>query len=139
MIISEFDCDVEHIAGNKNIVADGFSRLISEDDEIDVIQTLAPSLAFCQIIELNEEIIMALYDLQIPIQNRDMFYRCHNEICGHHGVERTLAKLDKLNLQWTYRREHVKRFIKECPYCQKMSYLKIPIYTHRHLILQWKD
>ena len=27
-------------------------------------------------------------------------------------------------------REHVKRFIKHCPCCQKMSYLKTPIHTH---------
>jgi hypothetical protein len=27
-------------------------------------------------------------------------------------------------------REHIKRFIKSCPCCQKMSFVKIPIYTH---------
>ena len=26
-------------------------------------------------------------------------------------------------------REHVKRFIRQCPCCQKMSYLKVPIHT----------
>ena len=134
MIISEFDCDVEHIAGNKNLVADGFSRLKSEDDEVDGIHSISPSLAFCHIMELPEESINALYDLQIPIEYRDNIGRCHNAICGHHGVERTINKLDKINLDWTYRREHVKRFIKECPYCQKMSYLKLPIHTHRYTL-----
>ena len=27
--------------------------------------------------------------------------------------------------------EHVRRFIKQCPCCQKMSQVKIPIHTHR--------
>jgi hypothetical protein len=27
-------------------------------------------------------------------------------------------------------RQHVKRFIRDCACCQKMSYLKIPIHTH---------
>jgi hypothetical protein len=52
MTIQEFDCDIEHIPGVDNIVADGLSRLLP------------------------------------------------------------------MILHWTYRREHVKKFIRYCPVCQ---------------------
>ena len=65
---------------------------------------------------------------------RDNIGRCHNWTCGHHSVERTIDKLDKINLDCTYQREHVKWFIKEYPYCQKISYLKLPIYTHLYTL-----
>ena len=108
MTIQEFDCDIEHIPGKQNIVADGFSRLLN----------------------ISEEYLNALYDLEIPIRHYDAIQKVHNSVSGHHGVQRTLAKLDALNLNWKYRREHVKRFIQQCPFCQKMSYVKTSIHTH---------
>ena len=108
MCVQEYDFDIEHIAGKDNIVADGFSRLLALDEEN---------------IYLHEEFA---YSNEIFLT----ISLVHNGVTGHHGVERTLAKLRKKGLNWKYMREHVKRFIRHCPCCQKMSYLKTPIHTH---------
>ena len=54
----------------------------------------------------------------------------HNSTSGHHGVDRTYDKLTQLHEPWLYMREHIRRFIKKCPCCQKMSVLRVPIVTH---------
>jgi transposase InsO family protein len=133
MMISEFDCIVEHIPGRNNIVADGFSRILPiPEEECNILtdEYIIPSRGFADLHGLLEEELSALYDFFIPIEERDKIEKAHNSSVGHFGLEKTLGKLDKLNFQWKYRREHVKRFIKECPHCQKQSYLKIPICTH---------
>lgn len=56
--------------------------------------------------------------------------KVHNTLIGHHGINRTCHKLDQLELYWPLRKQHVKMFIQDCPCCQKMSQLKIPIHTH---------
>ena len=48
---------------------------------------------------------------------------------GHHGVERTLTKLEKQKQHWTNMSKHVKHFIKLCPCCQKMNQLKPVIHA----------
>jgi transposase InsO family protein len=110
MTIQEFDCDVEHIPGKDNVVADGFSRLLA----------------------ITEEELTAMYDLHIPVKYQDKIKKVHNSVSGHHGVQRTIDKLDAMGpeFDWKYRREHVKKFIKQCPFCQKMSYLKPSVHTH---------
>ena len=74
--------------------------------------------------------LSAHYDFNIPDVQYEKIGRVHNHISGHHGVQRTLEKLDAMGLDWTYRREHVKKFIKQCPFCQKMSYVKTSVHTH---------
>ena len=129
MNIQEFDCMVQHIPGKDNVVADGFSRILvlteeellhfwSEDDES----------------ELTEEQFSALYDFGIPVKNFDMIKSVHNSIAGHHGVERTIEKLEKAGHNWLYRREHVKKFIHECALCQKLSHIRVPIHTHPYTV-----
>jgi len=108
MAIMEFDCEVEHIPGKDNVVADGFSRVLP----------------------MTVEELHARYDLAIPVLHYDNIAKVHNSVAGHHGVQRTIDKLDKMKVSWLYRREHVQKFIKECPFCQKMSYIKTPIHTH---------
>jgi hypothetical protein len=54
--------------------------------------------------------------------------------------KRTMHKLHLLKLRWPNMRLDVKIFIRECPCCQKMSQIKIPIqaciYTlHQHIDL----
>ena len=62
-----------------------------------------------------------------------MISSVHNSLVGHHGVERTLERLRSRypseSEKWAYQREHVRHFIKKCPCCQKMSYLKTTIHT----------
>jgi transposase InsO family protein len=107
--IQEYDFDIEYIPGDKNVVADGFSRLLPITDE---------------------EVVCMMHEFTLNQRIYMMISKVHNSIAGHHGVERTLKKLNDQNNTWEYMREHVKRFIKQCPCCQKMSHIKIQIHTH---------
>ena len=108
LCVQEYDFFIEHISGKDNIVADGFSRLFN----------------------LNVEHVYLHQAFDIPRKEYEQIADIHNANIGHHGVERTLEKLQKRGLHWQYMREHVKRFIKNCECCQKMSFLKTPIHTH---------
>ena len=57
----------------------------------------------------------------------------HNAMVGHGGVERTLQKLKNLNLIWKNMRLDVKTYLRECPCCQKMSQIKIPINAYKYI------
>jgi Integrase zinc binding domain len=56
----------------------------------------------------------------------------HNATVGHGGVERTLRKLQDLKLTWKNMRLDVKTYIRECPCCQKMSQIKIPVTAYKY-------
>ena len=123
--IQEYDFNIEHIPGHKNIAADGFSRL-------------------CPIVPLTWEEENSLVSLvlavgteqfETPDEYSSILRQVHNVTVGHHGVERTLKKLTALlgsmnKKPWRYMREHVRSFIKKCPCCQKMSFIKPLIHTH---------
>lgn len=109
LAIQEYDFDIEHIAGVDNIAADAFSRL-------------------CPL--SSEEMLCTMSEFRIPKDKYKIIATVHNSNAGHHGVERTLAKLQAQNNTWLYMREHVKRFVRKCPCCQKMSHIKVPIHTH---------
>ena len=51
---------------------------------------------------------------------------------GHGGVERTLRKLQDLKQQWKNMLLDVKTYVRECPCCQKMSQVKIPIIAYKY-------
>ena len=108
IMIQEYDFWIEHIAGIENVVADAFSRLLV----------------------IKRDMLYLLGEFDVPKEIRERIEKVHDGFTGHHGVERTLEKLKKRGEKWTYMREHVRRFIKSCPFCQKMSYLKTPIHTH---------
>jgi hypothetical protein len=113
--IMEYDFDVEYIPGEKNVVADAMSRL-------------------CEI-EIKPITVNAIHDYelspitQIPLHLRKEIAYVHNSTIGHFGVDRLIEKLQKRNHKWPYMRQHCKQFIKECPYCQKMQYIKLPIHA----------
>jgi len=74
----------------------------------------------------------------IPKEYADKISDVHNNLSGHHGVEKSLIKLLRQGHKWPYMREHVKRFIKLCPLCQKMSYLKAPIHVKPFTLAEYK-
>ena len=130
-MIQQFDCDVEFIKGKENIVADGFSRILPlTDDEIMFVNALN---------DVNDEFdeiqciewLAGSYEMIIPNDKYKLIETVHNSQTGHRGVEKTLEALD---IQWKYRREHVKKFIRECPFCQKINNLKMSIYTHPYTL-----
>jgi len=50
---------------------------------------------------------------------------------GHAGIERTVKRMHKAGIPWPYLRELVRAYIRMCPVCKKMSYLKVPIIARR--------
>ena len=66
---------------------------------------------------------------KIPEKAYKAISQVHNSIAGHHGVDKTMLKLTRLDNKWPYMREHIRLFIKRCPCCQKMSTVRTPIHT----------
>ena len=106
LAIQEYDFDLEYVPGIQNPVADAFSRLCV----------------------LTEEIILS-EDFKIPQHIYKKLSNVHNSSVGHFGEKITYERLIDQGLSYPYLRQYVRRFIKMCPCCQKMSYLKIPIHT----------
>ena len=75
----------------------------------------------------------------LPTSVNQLITLCHNADVGHGGVDRTLELLSQLRLKdpriadlripWTTRRADVKRFIKQCPICQKVRQHQLLKYT----------
>ena len=106
--IQGFDFDIEHVAGRDNPIADGFSRLCQPEIET---------------VNVDE-------DLTTYKQHYEDMSKVHNSRAGHFGVEPTLQKLTQNGKSWPEMRKDVRRFIRKCPCCQKMSALKVAIETH---------
>ena len=121
LAIQCFDFDVEHIAGEKNIEADGFSRLIQ-----------TPEGEPLEVVVQNK--IFALRHIRPKLDrlSQEVFQKIalfHNAKVGHLGVEKTIAKVKEAKLEWEGMRSDIQLFIKRCPCCQKMSVLKPLIQT----------
>jgi transposase InsO family protein len=122
--ISEFDSEFDYHKGEDNVVADLISRLVLDQTPTD---------------DMHNDPVLFLLALPEPVHIPQTQYKLissvHNSLAGHHGVERTLLKLNTLCKQkdiepWPYMRNQVKQFIRQCPLCQKMSILKTPIVAH---------
>jgi hypothetical protein len=134
--LQEYDFDIEHISGANNHVADGFSRLLSlqpSKEKSEGYQQVQVPIPYALAV-LSTPKNGKLSPYKIPDEYFPMLGKVHNSGVGHHGVELTLKKLEEQfgdKGKWLNRREHVRQFIKTCPCCQKMSYLKTPILTQR--------
>ena len=116
LAIQDFSFDIEHIAGEKNEIADAFSRLILLEEPTE------------------KETFLLSDEFSIPDDKYKLISAVHNSAIGHHGIRRTLTKLHAQSYRWTRMEQHVQRFIKLCPCCQKMSVLQIPIHAHKFTI-----
>jgi hypothetical protein len=78
-----------------------------------------------------DEQLNALGEFQstIPAQAMANLEKVHGGTAGHRGIVATLARLEELNLTWPHMRQHVRQFIKQCPCCQKMSEIRVPVIT----------
>ena len=148
--ISEYDCEVEYIPGPDNVVADAMSRVlntqtsgtVAEDVAVLAMMNLdiredvpyssvhAVSAGFASLAQQTTAELHVRQAFAIPVAERRIIGTVHNAEVGHHGVDRSVRKLTQLGHNWQYMREHVKRFIKECPCCQKMRYVKPSVHTH---------
>jgi hypothetical protein len=130
-ILQEFNFRTEYVPGPDNIVADGFSRLLNTKSEVDIINFIAePSKAFSEVFHATEYVNNIESTIRIPNDQYRLITGVHNSLVGHGGLERTIQLLKAKNHQWPLMRQHVKHFIKHCPCCQKMSYIKYPIHAH---------
>ena len=121
LAIQRYDFTIEHIPGSTNIVADAFSRLVP-----DWSMDEGTNEVYC---------ISSLYEVVIPRDHYKMISKVHNSNTGHFGVERTVQKLHQMGIHWPHMRETVRAFIRKCPCCQKMSYLKVPIIARRFTVV----
>jgi hypothetical protein len=117
LAIQEFDFDIEHIPGPKNIVADGFSRFCNFPNNTDydfatlnalfteILQSQKTEISEINHyntddIELNDEekydMIDNKHELHIPEVIHKIIKQVHNSAVGHFGVELTLKKLNNL-------------------------------------------
>jgi len=97
LAIQEFDCEVEHLAGIKNIVADGFSRLPDNtstqqpDGTIAVLthrqaseQRLEESTQQTTTEKDNSNIMKEIYQ-PLPQETYDLISKVHNSWRGYRG------------------------------------------------------
>ena len=124
LAIQEFDFDIEYIKGADNMVADRLSR----------------DLPRAELSVSSDPVILAALeeDAHIPSEYHVKISKVHNTNAGHHGVDRTLAKLRMLGEDWTGMRGHVRSFIRKCPCCQKMRELNITAYTTPYTLARYE-
>ena len=129
LAIMHFNFNIEHIPGKDNTVADALSRLVkvprqylseSYDDE--------ESIESLYIISEGTLRDIPYFRLEDDIYKKLM--KVHNSVVGHVGVEKMIAKLKNMKSTWKKMRMDCKKFIYQCPSCQKMSALKYPIHIH---------
>ena len=103
--IQELDYTVRFIPGSQNTIADSMSRL-------------CPNFA----IEPDSQMLAALTDYDSMDKDHiESLSQCHNSIIGHGGVDRTIANLQQLSLDWPTMKQDVKLYIQTCPVCQKLN------------------
>ena len=130
-----YSMEAGNFPGKENVIGDSLSRVVDEleegnDNDEDETKVHRVSVLLRRAMNNDEQTIahrlnLVREDIMIPHKQYHWIIKAHNTIVGHHGVEKTLAKLDKLGKQWPERRAHVKLFVKNCPICQKGSF-KIP-------------
>jgi transposase InsO family protein len=107
-------------------------------------RTVSESLAFLCDADVTVERCYVIDKFEIPRDKYRLIAAVHNSRRGHFGVEKTIKNIIadmvinrpvdhngviQIARPWRYMREHVKRFIRCCPCCQKMSQIKTPIET----------
>jgi transposase InsO family protein len=112
LAIQEFDFDIAHIAGDKNIAADAFSRLVPKPRQ-------EAREAACLVVDVLES-----RNKKLSKQSYDLISQFHNPLVGHLGVDKTCMLLEKAGHQWRGRRRDVRLFIQQCPLCQKLTQVK---------------
>ena len=139
LYLQNFDITNVYIKGEDNEISDSLSRLCAVSDSTEYLTMLEEhDVAPAQNLYLNllQERTPSDEELAILVQPRTLspetiqkIKNVHNSVVGHLGVERTMYKLQRLKQTWPQMKADIVTFIKKCPLCQKMSYLRIPIHT----------
>ena len=119
MALSDFSFTLELIPGVDNNIANAMSRLC-RNNMVDEPK------------EYTKEHILS--EISASTKPNKIQYskisKLHNSVVGHFGLERTLRRFKELKNVRQFQRRHFRHFIDNCPCCQKMSMLKIPIHAH---------
>jgi len=138
LYLQQFDITKKYIKGEDNEITDTWSRLCAVSDKTEYLTILeemeCPDSS--EYLNLMTEREVTVEELAILAQPRNLtkelyqkIAKVHNSTVGHLGVERVMAKLKRLEDTWEGMRADVILFLKQCPACQKMSRLKVPIHT----------
>jgi len=143
LYMQEFPMTKEYLDGDSNIAADACSRLCPVEDSPErkshflttIEEDYSPYEMLSSITQSPDTFLSdSLSALNDPITRlSNDTYRAisnvHNSVAGHHGVDKTLRKLIRVGNIWEHMKRDVILFIKQCPCCQKMSHIRIPIMT----------
>jgi transposase InsO family protein len=127
--LQNFPCSIRHIKGADNDIADSLSRLCTTTaipDDNDVVSSAYSVIAVPTLLKNTQPdsvISLAAHEIlrSLPPDTHAKIRMAHNELVGHHGIEKTTKKLHQLGHRWTHMREDVSAFIKQCSFCQKSS------------------
>ena len=141
MELLEYDFDIEHIAGEDNIVADGLSRFVADlgkepqtgvkraaDGEVRSQTTMLARMriGYGTVDDKVANVSKVLARLHTPPEEltlspgvRATIAKYHGSVSGHHGVDSTLSSMRRHKENWKHMARDVKRFIRQCPTCQK--------------------
>jgi hypothetical protein len=139
LYLQNFDITNVYIKGEDNEISDSLSRLCAVSDSNEYLTMLeehdvapAQNLYLNLLVERtpsNEELALLVQPRTLSTETYKIIEKVHNYVVGHLGVERTMYKLQRLKQTWPQMKADIVTFIKKCPLCQKMSYLRIPIHT----------
>ena len=131
--MQEYNFTIHYKKGEKNTVADAFSRLSDVSDREQYLTALEEDIGKNDSInktQVREELSALNENLrQIPRDVHNRISAVHNSVVGHLGVERTMRRLLRQKYSVDYLREYVRAFIKQCPLCQKMAMITPVIVT----------
>jgi transposase InsO family protein len=121
MALQELDYTIGYIPGKDNEIADAMSRLC--------INQMPKKVGFISSLTVIEP---------LSEERHASIQKCHNATVGHGGLQRTLRNLKKSKKTWIGIKDDVKRFIRSCPCCQKMSAIKFPINAYKYTTSTYK-
>ncbi len=137
LTLQEFDFRYVHIAGDENVVADAFSRLVKHQHEVVTPTQLAALMITAdgtpseQRLE-NEGNKPVTTEPAIDAELREKIKEVHNSVSRHFDVEYTGKVLGGRGVKSEGLRRAITKFVRECQVCQLRSVLNRQIVTHRH-------
>jgi len=116
MVLAEYNYTLTHIAGITNVVADAMSRCLKNPKA-----ELEAEMKSTTNLETKANLFRMINSIDIPAPSYKLIAQFHNSQVGHYGFEHTLRMMKQNGHQWKHLRAHIRKFIHDCPMCQKMS------------------
>ena len=139
LLLQSFDFVVEHIAGRLNIVPDALSRCLrsharaareqaSRQAQAQAAMEAVDAAAADVNAAAANAVALRDADADLPelvreeeedyATHRRQFTACHNSLVGHHGREKTVARIRNRYGGWPNMRQQVAEWIRLCALCQ---------------------